>query len=322
MLSRVAENLYWMARYVERAENTARLVNVNAFLLLDLPRGIAPGWAPLIAITGSEDIYRRHYDHCDERTVVKFLINDTHNSSAILGSLEAARENCRTVRDIVPGMAWEQLTELLLYARENAQSGIGKRGRHSYLKAIIGGSQRLTGMLDSTMIRDAGYQFMRIGRNLERADMTTRIVDVRTESLLPDDAPDLRPFESIQWVSVLQSLSGYQMYRRAMQMQVKRSEVLRFLLNDTQFPRSVMHCLQAVDESLGALNVDRSSINALRKLTRLLSRAKMDLLKQDELHAFIDNLQLGFSDLHARMSQTYFLPPAAQSQSQSQAQAG
>ncbi len=112
MLSRVAENLYWLGRYVERAENTGRIVNVNANLLLDLPKGIAPGWKPLIEITGSADLYRKSYDDFEERNVVRFLVGDAQNSGSIISSLSAARENARTIRDIVPREAWEQVNEL------------------------------------------------------------------------------------------------------------------------------------------------------------------------------------------------------------------
>lgn len=317
MLSRVAENLYWMARYVERAENTARLVSVNAFLLLDLPRGIAPGWQPLITITGSDGIYAARHKDFDERSVVKFLLGDVANPSSILSCLQAARENCRTVRDIVPRMTWEQLTELLIHAREHLQSGMTKKGRHVYLGRIIEGAQRHAGMLDASLMRDAGYQFLTIGRNLERADMTTRIVDVRTDNLLPDEAPGLRPFETIQWMSVLKSLTAYQMYRRKMQVQVQRSEVLEFLFLDPAFPRSVMHCLGAVEEAVGALRHDPASLRALRDVTHTLARTKVRALSHDELHAFIDTLQLGIIDVHARLASAYFPPVAEPAQASS-----
>jgi uncharacterized alpha-E superfamily protein len=318
MLSRVAENLYWMARYIERAENTARLVSVNAFLLLDLPRGIAPGWEPLIAITGSgSDFESRHKDY-DERSVVKYLICDPENPASILNSLLMARENCRTVRDIVPSMVWEVLTELLLFARENAQSGLTKKGRHAYLKRIIDASHMLHGLLASTMLHDAGYQFLRVGRHVERADMTTRIIDVRTENLLPEETTELRPFETVQWMSVLKSLSAYHMYRRKVQVQVRRAEVLRFLFLDYEFPRSVLYCLNTVEEALGVLERDREAPRALRSVARKMVRGKVANLSHADLHAFIDELQVGLTNVHKRIAEVYFLPieaPMQQAQS-------
>jgi uncharacterized alpha-E superfamily protein len=123
MLSRVAENIYWMARYVERAENTARIVSVNANLLLDLPKGIAPGWRPLVDITGANALFEEHYKDYGERQVVRFLIADERNSGSILAALVAARENCRTIRDFVPREAWELLNEIYLFAREDLPRG-------------------------------------------------------------------------------------------------------------------------------------------------------------------------------------------------------
>ena len=124
MLSRVAESLYWMGRYAERAENVARLTNVNANLLLDLPRGIAPGWAPLVAIMGGQADYDARYTDYEERNVVRFLLMDSDNPSSVLSSLAQARENARTVRDIMPREAWELINELHHYAREHASSGV------------------------------------------------------------------------------------------------------------------------------------------------------------------------------------------------------
>lgn len=311
MLSRVAENIYWMGRYVERAENTARLVNVNAFLLLDLPKGLAPGWEPLIAITGHHDIFAARYKLHSERNVVKFMIGDLDNPSSILSALRMARENCRTIRDIVPKATWELLTELNIYARDNLQSGLTKKGRHAYLERIIEGSQLLTGMLGATLSRDEAWSFMRMGRNLERADMTTRFIDVRTANLLPDEASELRPFETIQWMSVLKSLSSYHMYRRRMQVQVQRAEVLRFLFQDTAFPRSFLHCLQSVEQEIAHLPRNQGCRDAINGLQEKVLNTKVERLKRDKLNHFIDQLQLGLGKVHGALAAGYFLPVEA-----------
>lgn len=310
MLSRVAEHIYWMGRYVERAENTARLINVNAFLLLDLPKGVAPGWEPLIAITGQEGEFESRYKDYGERNVVRFLIGDMDNPGSILSALNQARENCRTIRDIVPKATWELLTELNIYARDNLQSGLAKKGRHAYLEHIIEGSQLLTGMLGATLSRDEAWSFLRVGRNLERADMTTRIIDVRTANLLPDETSELRPFETIQWMSVLKSLSSYHMYRRRMQVRVQRGEVLRFLFQDTTFPRSVLHCLQAVEQEVGGLPSNTACQDEIRALQEKVADAKVERLKQDKLHQYVDRIQLGLSKVHETLAAGYFLPLA------------
>ena len=309
MLSRVAENIYWMARYVERAENTARLVRVNANLLLDLPRGVAPGWEPLVSIMGMDKEFHKRYTRATERNVVKFLIGDRSNHCSILSSLRAARENCRTVQDIVPRSGWEQINELHLYAGEHLHAGLTKSGRHDYLARIIAGSQTINGLLGSVVLRDEAYHFLRIGRNLERADMTTRIIDVRSTDLLPEETAESKTFDTIQWVSVLNSLSAYQAYRRKAQVQVKRDAALKFLFKDTLFPRAFMHCLYAAEESLGELKNHKDSLETLRRLIRKVSTTRVDKLHKEQLHTFIDQLQLGIIELHQVVEKTYFLPP-------------
>lgn len=312
MLSRVAESLYWMARLIERAENTARLINVNTHLLFDLPKGISPGWRPLTVITGSEALFEGHYKKFDERSVIKFLMGDPANPGSILSALLVARENARTMRDIMPREAWEQITDLYHYAKDNLQSGLLQRGRYEYLNRIILGAQQITGLLAGTMIHDHGYDFLRIGRNLERADMTIRIIDVRSASLLPDQA-SLTPFENIQWMSVLRSLSGYQMYRRAMQVRVHRADVLKFLFQNTAFPRSFLHCISTVEDCLQRLPRSDAALRIAARTKRLVHEADVALLQQQDLHAFIDELESPLADLHEQITATYFLikvPPA------------
>lgn len=307
MLSRVAENVYWMARFLERAEDTARMIGVNANLLLDLPKGIAPGWKPLIDITGANPQFESNNSDYSERAVLKFLIADLEHGGSILASLRAARENCRTIRDIVPREFWEQINELYLYARENVQAGLTKKGRHAYLSDVIQHCQMLTGLLDGTMNHDRGYEFLRIGRNLERADMTTRLIDVRSSDLL-EDTPDLRPFDNIQWVSVLKSLTGYQMYRQAMQVRVRRADVMRFLFQSEEFPRSVRHTLGAVDAGLRRLPRNKAALRTVAGIQRHLQETDVAALDSAALHLFVDELQVGLGSLHSEMVTTYFLP--------------
>jgi len=308
VLSRVAENIYWMTRYVERAENTARLIKVNAFLLLDLPKRIAPGWAPLLAITGAEELFHKRYKETGERQVTKFLMADDDNPGAILPALRAARENARTIRDIIPREAWELINELYLYSRDNLASGLTKSGRHGYLNHVIGSSQTLTGLLAGTMNHDAGYQFLRIGRSLERADMTTRIIDVRSADLLPEQSGDSATYENIQWMSVLKSLTAYQMYRRSMQVRIHRGVVLRFLFQNPEFPRSVLHCVREVERGVDQVGSDRATLQVLEHIKSTLVDTDVTALDPIALHAYVDGMQLDLINLHSTLAKAYFLP--------------
>ena len=309
MLSRVAETLYWFGRYVERAENICRIVDVNAKLLLDLPRGIAPGWEPLIAITGSRDEYLQRFGDFGERNVLRFLIGDENNSGSLLSSLHLARENARTMRDYLPREIYELANELYLYARDELNAGLSRRGRYGYLKHLQRGTQSISGLLLGAMNHDAGYRFLVIGRVLERADMTTRIIDVRSASLLPEETSGLRPFENIQWMSVLKSLTAYQMYRRKMQMRVRRADALRFLLLDDEFPRSFHRCVLTADANIDCLPHSDEPRRQLARVARLASSADTDLLagSNEALHEYIDELQLGLSEVHARMLAAHIL---------------
>jgi len=298
-----------MARYVERAENVARIINVNSHLLLDLPRGVAPGWEPLIAIIGAQGPFEERYREYSERAVLLFLVGDPDNPGSILSSLHRARENCRTIRDSVPREGWELINELYLFAKDALEEGLSKRGRHAFLKRILLGSQTIAGMLAGTMNRDEGYHFLLMGRMLERADMSTRIIDVRSENLVPQEAGDTQPYDNIQWMSVLKSMTAYQMYRRSMQVRVRRVEVLRFLLQSEQFPRAFRYCIGSVEESLAALPRNEPALRIIGRLKRTVMGAdQFEALDQASLHGFLDGLQLGLIELHDTLADAYFLP--------------
>jgi len=320
MLSRVAEHLYWMARYLERAENTARLLNVNGSLILDLPKHARPGWASLIAITGADELFYKNYPSAAEGHVVKFMLADEDNPGSILSSIHSARENARTIRDIIPREAWEQINKLYLKARENLASGLSPKWRYEFLREVILSVQQISGILDGAMSHDAGYEFMEIGRNLERADMTTRIIDVRSLNLSQEaEAEVLKPFENILWMSVLRSLTAYQMYRRHMQAAVKREAVLTFLFQNHQFPRSFRFCLDEVQSGLGRLPRSAPVLDALAPLQAQIEAATPESLGQTELMQFIDALQIKLGGIHGAIGATYFgavEEPAKQSQEQ------
>jgi uncharacterized alpha-E superfamily protein len=307
MLSRVAENIYWLARYVERAENTARLINVHTNLMLDLPRIAQPGWEPIIDILGSKADFLQHHENTDERNVLKYLVSETTNPSSIFSSMSLARENCRTIRDIIPREAWERVNDLYMFAKGNSQKGISKRGRYDYCQGVITGAQAMTGLLAGTMLHDDGYDFLKMGRNLERADMTTRIIDVRSASLLEQGHEDLTPFENIQWMSVLKSLTAYQMYRRTIQVRVRRPDVLKFLLKERRFPRAFYHAICEVEGCLQQLPSNTDALKLVGKVQKMVLSADPAVLEQQQLHDFIDVLQLGLADIHGMIADTYFL---------------
>jgi len=308
LLSSVAERVYWLARYIERAENTARIILVNNNLLLDMPRSIELGWEPLVAITGSAELFREHHDEPSERSVVRFLVADERNPNSIIVSLRQARENLRVTRAILPRATWETLNDLYTYAADNKSSGMARRGRYTFMRRIIDYSQLLVGKFSSTMSHDQTYDFLRMGRNMERADMTTRVIDVRGSNLLPSMTEELRPFDDIQWKSVLDSLAGYQMYRRHVHVRVRGREVLRFLLQDAQFPRAVHYCLSEVESCLRSIDGSESALRALGRTQRMLSQVDEGAIAGQPLTDFLNEFQLAHSELNRQISASYFEP--------------
>jgi uncharacterized alpha-E superfamily protein len=316
MLSRVAERLYWMGRYFERVESTARLVNAYTNQILDLPRGVDPGWRQLVDINGSNEIFETHYQNYDERNTVKFLLADAFNPGSVVSALAMARENVRTTRDVLPTEVWDHANELHLYCRENAAGAVLRKHRFAFLKQVVIRCQQITGLLAGTMSHDHPCHFVRLGRNLERGDMTTRIVDSAVTLLMPRlEAP--MPYDSLLWVSVLKSLSAFQMYRQHVRHRVHGPDVVRFLLQDMHFPRALAHTLDRAETLLGQLPRNEAPMRSLTRIQRRVREAAPDEMVLDEMHAFIDEVQSELNSAHEQISATWFTQsvPAAQAES-------
>ncbi len=307
MLSRVAENVYWMGRYLERAEDSARLINSTTSLLLDLPRNAEVEWYELIKVIGAEQNFGELYeDRRDERTVMRFLIADNKNSSAIVNCIKAARENARVTRDIIPYEVWEQVNEMYHYSLENAKGVISRRKRNDFMSGLIHRCQTLVGITMGTLPHDEAYQFLRIGRNLERADMSSRILDVAAAQLLPEEEEIHPAFATIRWIGVLKSLNAFQAYRRQGLVGVSGTAVLHYLLQSAEFPRSFKHCLTEIAGCLNGIQKTQVPRRQLNLLLKELEAVDARRLKRSGLHKFVDEFQLGIGRLHDAIANTYF----------------
>lgn len=307
MLSRSAERLYWLARQLERTENTARLISVTMNLIYDLPYGTEVGWHNLIKICGVENEFYKHFKTPTEQHIIRFLLVDVKNPSSLLSSLSYARENSRTCRELMPDEAWEQVNEMYLYATNNIDTLSSRRGRMLFLQEMMRGCQRFTGFMAGAMSHNDSFRFICLGRNIERADMTTRIMDFGTVLLSEDRSTLTREYESILWINVLKSLSALLMYRKQVRQQVKGKDVLSFLLKNPDFPSSVKHCLHQISHCcIAQLPNSAALVQQLNTLEQQLLDVDMAHTTPMQLHQTLDNLQTEFNVLHTKIAETWF----------------
>lgn len=305
MLSSVAERVYWLARYLERIENTARLVSVYANLLLDLPSAVDLSWYDLVTINSSEESFDDRYTVRDERNVIKFILSDDTNSGSLYSSLRMARENARTSRDVVPEETWELVNELYLYVKENMHNGINRRYRHEFLNDIVKACQQISGVHANTMNKDAASEFLRLGRSLERADMTSRILEAGASIIISSEglAPN---FEQLVWANVLRSAGAYQSYRRSVQSAISGDEVAHFLLEGDQFPRSVLFTVERMRRSVKRLPRSDRAIAALDEVKSLVSDYGEYEDCGTEFREHLGELQAKLATLHSCYLQSWF----------------
>ncbi|MEP7048055.1 MAG: alpha-E domain-containing protein [Ilumatobacteraceae bacterium] len=308
LLSRVAERLYWAARYLERAEGTARIVREHSNVIVDLPLTVPPNWGNLLGITGGREGFDKRHDVADEVSIVSFLVADPLNHGSVYSSIGHARENLRTCRDILPAQAWNAVNDLYLASVRGAADGIQRRYRSRFLEKVIAEHQRLLGILTTTMSRDEAYTMMRLGRHIERCDMVTRVLDVRAGFLLGGErAERAELYDDLQWSSVLRSLSALQMYNRRSGSGAGAVEVIRFILGEGTFPRSVAYCLAGVQSSARELPPSESVLAACRAaLIELSSSDPKALLDADALHGKADRLQIAIAEISDRIAGAYF----------------
>lgn len=313
MLARVAENVYWLSRYLERAVNTVRLINVHSNMLMDLPSiDDHDGWIPLIAINGLEEEFTKQHPRANEQTVNHFLLADRKNGSSLLNAFLSIGNNLRSCRDVMPKNTYEALNSLCRTVVENIEENHELPAkRHAFLRSIEDRLLAIDASLNNGMCHDLGYVIMRIGCYLERADMTSRIIDVQSTRLsLSSPTTEIMAIQAQRWVSVLRSLSAHQMYRQHIKRPVNGPDALAFLLTNKQLPRSYNFCLEHLNDCLKKLNDNDKSRLAIAKLQRQLGNANLRDLASDpiELHSFLDELQLGMLNVGAAISSTYFAP--------------
>src|SRR5450432_2276202 len=249
MLSRVAEAIYWSSRYVERAENVARFIDVNMNLLLDSPIEQRSGWESLVMITGDQGLFAKRSDKATPQAVTQFLTFDSEYPNSMLASVASDRENARTVRDIISREMWQELNEFYLMVVQAARPGASREELSEFCSRVKRAGIYFEGVTNATLSRGEAWHFARLGRMLERADKTSRILDVKYFLLLPAGSGVGTTIDQLGWTALLNSASALQMYRQCYHV-TSPATVAKFLLLNRDFPRSIQHCVIQSQASL------------------------------------------------------------------------
>lgn len=310
MLSRVAESIYWMSRQVERAENLARFIEVTLHLTLDQQDYLIDPWEPLVKVTGDEEWFEEHYDGTTRENVVRFLGFDHEYHNSMLTCLAAARENARGVREKMSSEAFEGLNDFYHFVGDNAESQSSDPTSEFFAK-IRWHSLMWSGILDCTMLHDSTWHFINLGRLLERADKTSRILDVKYFNLLPSPEFVGTAVDDLQWSNLLLAVSGFEAYRREHHLVDVKKIVSFFLFHET-FPRSVVSCIAGVQWSLSKIDNgmgDKQIGEARRRVEKLrhrLSKTTVEEVIAGGMHQFIDRLQIELNEIGNSLATDYF----------------
>ncbi len=315
MLSRVAESIYWMNRYIERADNVARFVLVNLHLMLDIPGGGVIGvggqWQPLIWTTGDDKLFLKRYPEPGSENVMQFLTFDGENPNSIISCIRSARENARTIRESISSEMWITLNRFYLLLTDPDAPTRAANDPHAFYSDIRTACSLFAGEAEGTMSHGEGYHFGEIAKMIERADKTSRILDVKYFILLPKVENVGMPIDTLQWAALLKSASALEMYRKQYAT-ITPKRVSEFLLLNREFPRAVRYCLGRIEDSLRAItgtSLETFSNPAEQKLGRLLADmtyTNIDEITKNGLHEYIDSLQLRLNTLDDAIYHTFF----------------
>lgn len=310
MLSRVADNLYWMSRYLERAEHTARLLGVTINQMLDqTPDGADKRWERLL-----RGLRVARQPKHDPYAITCMLTLSTENKASILSCIAAARENARQVREMISSEMWEQLNRLYLQVRTTTMADLWNNETIAFFQAVKEGSHLFQGITDATMSHGEGWHFIQLGRFLERAQTTAPLLDVYFNDF--PIAPPADHAEYLEWVSLLKSCTAFEAYCKVYTAEIKPACVAEFLLLNAELPRSVRFAADTIQLSLHAIGriTGRSAGRADRLAGRLrasLDYTQVDEILADNLHSYLAGIQHQAQDIHAAIYQTYVDYPVA-----------
>ncbi|MEP1032538.1 alpha-E domain-containing protein [Ekhidna sp.] len=311
MLSRVADSLYWMNRYLERAENYARFMDVNYNLSLEMHPDISEQWKPLVVTTGDWELYEEIHGAADKKKIIFFLGFDLNNVNSILNGINNARENARAVRPEITREVWERVNGLYYKMKEGVEKKVWTRkDPRKFFMEVRESCQMIAGIYDTTISRTEGWHFGKLGQFIERADKTSRVLDVKYHMLLPSANSVGTPIDLVQWSALLKSVSAYDMYRKKYG-KINPPSICEFLIFDKNFPRSIMNCIEQAHQSLETISgPEEGPLNLANKQLGLL-KAHLEYTDVTEvlasgLHEFLDEIQLNLNKVSVAIFETFF----------------
>lgn len=312
MLSRVADSLYWMGRYMERAENIARFLDVNWHLTLDLALMQQSHWSALVQVTGDDELYSSAYEDYSKNNVIRFLTIDPNYANSIYSCLFNARENARAVRDLIPIEMWELINVFFHIIEKEAKDPVEVfENPYTFCDEVKKRSLMISGLANDSMDHDEAWLFFNLGRMLERADKTTRILDVKYFVLLPHLQDVGTIVDMVQWSALLKATSSFQAFRHR-HGRISPQMVARFMLLSHGFPRSVLYCLTQAQRYLHEITGTRvgyfsnEAEKLLGQLCAELSFVDVEDIFEQGLHEFTDNLQLKINRVDQAVFKTFF----------------
>jgi uncharacterized alpha-E superfamily protein len=305
MLSRVAESLYWIGRYLERAESTARLLDVNYYAILEGAGLVTEQWPPLLAITGSDNNFREHHNKADAKSVPFWLAFDLYNPSSIRSCIAQARENARSLRDRISTEMWECLNRAYLELCFNTDTVLQNDALHEYCTKVREVSQLFHGIALATLQRDQGWQFLRVGQMVERADNLLRLLQVRYRKSKAEGAVFAEALENHRWMAVLKSASAYEAYRKTHHTRLEPRTIAEFLLLENSFPRSVRYSVEGMRDALKKLPGSNNVMREANWLVARLEYARIEDILDDEKPS-LERLMDSVTTASRMVFETYF----------------
>lgn len=315
MLCRVADSCYWMSRYIERAETSARLLNVNMALMLDLEdadmTSVRRHWEPVLATLEDQELFTKLYDTVSAETVMEFVTFEKKNPASVLSCISAARENARTVREQISSEMWERLNKLYLYLRSEEARIDYKQAPYDFYRSIVDGSHLFQGITDATMAHGEGWDFIQVGKFLERADSTSRVLDIKYHILLPHGEAVGGTVDLTQWMAVLRSCSAVEAYLKIRVGHVSARDVAEFLILHPTFPRSIRFCIDNLDRAIhrisgsGIAGFHNEAERLCGMLRASIDYATIDGIMKAGLHEYLDETQLRLIEISDSLVKTY-----------------